>query len=273
MTLNDAEFALVAREVKTRSGAVLARDLGGAIVIKLTPLARREGFATVHELIAAARIRPDGALWNGIADYLTQSETRFFRDRAQFDAIRKNLLPNALTRRGHERVRVWSAGCSTGQEPYSVAMIVDEMRAEGVNAAVEIVATDFSERLLDKARSGLYTQFEVQRGLPIRKLIGHFEKAGDLWRISDRLRASVKFEPHNLLKHPGTLGQFDIILLSHVLGAFDAETRAAVMARIVDALAPEGVIVLGVGETMPECEGLVCTDGFVTRPSAKRAAA
>ena len=99
-----------------------------------------------------------------------------------------------LTRRGHERARIWCAGVATGQEAYSIAMIIEDMRAEGLNPAAEIVASDFSERLLDKARSGLYTQFEVQRGLPIRKLIAHFEKAGDLWRISDRLRASVRFE-------------------------------------------------------------------------------
>jgi chemotaxis protein methyltransferase CheR len=270
--LNEAEFALVAREIKTRTGAVLTRELGGAIEMKLTPLARREGFATVHELIAAARIRPDGNLWNGVADHLTLSDTRFFRDRATFNSIRTSLLPDALTRRGHERVRVWSAGCSTGQEPYSIAMIVEELRNEGLNAAVEIVASDVSERLLDKARSGLYTQFEVQRGLPIRKLIAHFEKAGDLWRISDRLRASVKYEQHNLLKHPGHLGSFDIVLLAHVLPAFDVETRATVLARVADVLAPEGVIVLGAGETA-EIEGLRCVGGVLSRSKNTRVAA
>jgi chemotaxis protein methyltransferase CheR len=153
-------------------------------------------------------------------------------------------------------------------------MTLEGLRDTGVNAAAEIVASDFSDRLLDKARAGLYTQFEVQRGLPIRKLIAHFEKAGDLWRISDRLRASVKFENHNLLKHPGPLGSFDIVILSHVLGAFDAETRTAVIAHAADALAPQGAIVLGVGETLPEnCAGLDLTGGVVTRKIAAKAAA
>lgn len=272
--INDAEFALIAREVKTRSGAVLTREMGGAIEIRLQPLARRETFGSVNEMISAARIRPDGALWTSIADYLAQSETRFFRDRAQFDKLKAHLLPDAIARRGHERVRVWSAACATGQEPFSIAMIVEDLRAEGRNPAVEIVGSDLSERLLDKARAGLYTQFEVQRGLPIRKLISHFEKAGDLWRITDRLRASVKFEQHNLMKHPGALGQFDIIVLSHVLGPFDAETRTAVVMRATDALAREGVIVLGAGETLPEgCEGLSCVDGVVSRKKTARAAA
>jgi chemotaxis protein methyltransferase CheR len=272
--LNDAELALVAREVKMRSGAVLTRDMGGPIAVRLQPLARREGFASVSELIGAARIRADGALWNAIADNLAQSDTRFFRDRSQFEKLRTRLIPDAAARRGHERVRIWSAGCATGQEPYSLAMIADELRKDGLNTAIEIVATDLSERLLEKARAGLYTQFEIQRGLPIRKLIAYFEKAGDLWRICDRLRASVRFENFNLMKHPGTLGQFDIVLLAHVLSSFDHETRLAVLARLADALSPEGVLLLGAGETLPEgCETFTLENGLARKPESRRVAA
>ncbi len=272
--LNDAEIALVAREVKTRSGAVLTKDMAGAISIRLQPLARREGFGSVPELIGAARIRADGALWNAIADNLAQSDTRFFRDRSQFEKLRTTLLPEALKRRAHERVRIWSAGCATGQEAYSIAMIVDEMRSEGLNPATEIVATDLSERLLDKARAGLYTQFEIQRGLPIRKLIAYFEKAGDLWRTSDRLRAGVKFEQHNLMKHPGQLGQFDIVVLAHVLPAFDQETRVDVLSRVADTLTPNGVLLLGAGETLPEgCEAFTLEGGVARKPNTARVAA
>lgn len=272
--LNDAEFAMIAREVKARSGAVLTRDMSGAIELRLMPLARREGFGSVHELVGAARIRPDGALWNSVADYLALSDTRFFRDRALFQRLRTDILPTTLVRRGHERIRVWSAACSTGQEPYSIAMLIDELREQGLNPACEIVATDFSERLVEKARAGLYTQFEVQRGLPIRKLIAHFEKAGDLWRISDRMRAAVTFAQHNLLKHPGAFGQFDIILLCHVLGSFDPETRRGVITRAADALAPGGAIVLGEGETLDqECEGLVFEDGLLRKKDSARVAA
>jgi chemotaxis protein methyltransferase CheR len=272
--LNEAELALIAREVKTRSGAVLTRDMGGAIALRLMPLARREGFGTVHELVAAARIRAEGTLWNAVADHLAQSDTRFFRDRANFRRLFTDIIPGALARRGHERIRIWSAACSTGQEPYSIAMQIEELRELGLNPAAEIVATDFSERLIEKARAGLYTQFEVQRGLPIRKLIAHFEKAGDLWRISDRLRASVAFSAHNLLKHPGALGQFDIVLLCHVLGGFDPETRRAIVMRVADTLAPNGVILLGEGETLPEeCEGLALTDNMVLAHSVSRSAA
>jgi chemotaxis protein methyltransferase CheR len=269
--LNDAEFALVAREVKARSGAVLTRAMGPAIAMRLQPLARRENFTSVPELIAAARIRPDGALWRGVSDALVQSETRFFRDRRHFARLNSEILPAALARRGRERVRVWSAGCSTGQEPYSIAMIVEDLRAAGLNPAVEIVASDVSERLLEKARTGLYTQFEVQRGLPIRKLIAHFEKVSELWRISDRLRAGVRFEAHNLLKHPRDLGQFDVIILARVLPSFDHETRLAVLSRVADALRPEGVLMLGAGETLPEgCEELGQERGLLRRRGAVR---
>jgi chemotaxis protein methyltransferase CheR len=272
--LNEAEVALIAREVKVRSGAVLTKDMAGAIAIRLQPLARREGFASVPELIGAARIRPDGALWNAIADNLAQSDTRFFRDRSQFEKLRTDLLPNALAKRGHERVRIWAAGCATGQEAYSIAMLVDEMRHDGLNPAVEIVATDLSERLLDKARAGLYTQFEIQRGLPIRKLIAYFEKAGDLWRISDRLRAGVRFENFNLMKHPGQLGQFDVIMLAHVLPSFDQETRVDVLRRVADALSPDGVLLLGAGETLPDaCDCFTLEAGVARKPANKRVAA
>lgn len=272
--LTDAEFAIVAREVKSRTGALLSRELTNAASLRLTPLARRENFNTVPELIAAARIRPDGALWNAIAEALLLAETRFFRDRALFQRIREEILPAAIERRGHERVRIWSAACATGQEAYSLAMIIEDMREAGLNPSAEIVATDFSGRLIDKARSGLYTQFEVQRGLPIRKLIAHFEKAGDLWRIADRLRAAVQFEPHNLLKEPGNLGRFDIILLCHVLPAFDEETRLAVLSRVAEMLSPHGVLILGAGEPYPDgVAGLSIENGIAVRAAGARRAA
>ncbi|MBL8531761.1 MAG: protein-glutamate O-methyltransferase CheR [Hyphomonadaceae bacterium] len=272
--LSEAEFVLTAREVKARTGALLTREMAAAAETRLAPLARREGFSSVSEMISAARTRPDGRTWAQIADALLQSETRFFRDRALHQRFITDLLPQAIARRGHERVRVWSAACASGQEPYSIAIALEDMRAEGKTPACEIIATDISERLLEKARAGLYTQFEVQRGLPIRKLIAYFEKAGDLWRISDRIRASVKFDSHNLMKHPGALGQFDFIFLCHTLPGFDVDARLAVFNRALDALSPEGVLLLGEGETLPDgAEGVTLEHGVVRRAKAARAAA
>lgn len=273
--LSESEFVLVAREMKARTGAVITRDMSAAAEIRLQPLARREGFGAVSEMIAAARIRPDGRLWAQIADHLLANDTRFFRDKAQFAKLRSQILPDAIARRGHERVRLWSAACASGQEPYSLAMTIEALREDSGRAiAAEIIATDISERLIEKARSGLYTQFEVQRGLPIRSLIAHFEKAGDLWRISDRLRAAVRFDTHNLMKHPGALGQFDIIVLAHTLPHFDAELRGEIFTRAADALAPGGAILLGAGESLPDgVESFAEHDGVVTRAKNARAAA
>ncbi|MBY0564115.1 MAG: protein-glutamate O-methyltransferase CheR [Hyphomonadaceae bacterium] len=272
--LTDADFATIATEVRARSGAVLTPDMGGAIEIRLQPQARREGFTSVSDYVAAARTRLDGAIYSAIADSLAQSETRFFRDRSVFKRLKEELIPQALQRKGRERIRIWSAACSTGQEPYSIAMTIEDLRESGSDPTAEIVATDFSERLIEKARSGLYTQFEIQRGLPIRKLIAYFERANDLWRISDRMRAAVRFEPFNLMKHPGQLGKFDIVVLAHVLSGFDLETRRGVLARVAEVVAPEGCIIFGAGEPLPEgVEGLRFENGVVRPARAARVAA
>jgi chemotaxis protein methyltransferase CheR len=273
--LTDSEFAFISREVKARSGALLTPEMNAAAEQRLQSVARREGFSSVSELLTAARVKQDPKVWGAIADALVQTETRFFRDRATFQKLRTEILPDLFARRG--LLRIWCAGCATGQEAYSLAMMIEAMKAEGALGA-EIIATDVSERLLDKARSGLFTQFEVQRGLPIRQLIAHFEKVGDLWRISDRLRASVRFEQHNLLQHPGVLagarGHFDLVLCCNVINSFDQPTRRATLERVSDVLAPGGVLILGAGENFPDgVDGFEADGSVVIRRSAARKAA
>ena len=262
--LTDAEFAFVAREVRARTGAHLTREAIAPAEQRLLPLARRESFSSVSEFLTAARTRQDGKLLGAIADALVYSDTRFFRDKAAFQRLRTEILIETAQRKRGERIRIWSAGCSTGQEAYSLAVMLEDMKAEGFPGA-EIVATDVSERLLDKARAGLYTQFEVQRGLPIRKLIAHFERAGDLWRISDRMRASVRFEQHNLLQHAGHLGAFDIVLCCNVMTSFDQATRLATLERIADVTAPGGALILGAGEASEAVEGLDFAQNFARK--------
>ncbi len=273
MMLGEPEFQFVARETKERSGAILTPEMGPLIEQRLTPIARRENFGTVSELVSAARTRGDGKLSAAIADALVQSETRFFRDRAAFERLRNDILPTLAQRKG-AALRILCAGVSTGQEAYSIAMLAEDLRQEGLILAADIVAIDVSERLLDKARAGLYTQFEVQRGLPIRKLIAHFEKAGDLWRISDRLRAGVRFEAHNLLTSLAPLGRFDVILCCNVLSAFDPMTRVITVERLNDALESEGALLLGAGEALPEGgNGFAERGGVFVKTNAARAAA
>lgn len=238
---SDSEFAMIAREIKSRTGYALTREHASTMETRLMALQRRENLSSVNELIAAARA--DGRLWNAIAEAIAVQETRFFRDRALFQALRTEILPALMQRRG-KPLQVWSAGCSSGQEPYSLALTLDALRSEGKPGG-EIVATDYSERLLEKARAGLYTQFEVQRGLPIRTLITHFEKVSDLWRIADRLRALVRFEQHNLLSDASRLGSFDLVVCCNVLQGLDPAARTTVLENIAGALAPDGVLVTG----------------------------
>jgi chemotaxis protein methyltransferase CheR len=271
--LGEPDFAFVTREVKTRTGIVLGRDTNALAETRLIPLSRREGFASVSELIQAAKIKADGKMWGAIAEALIQSDTRFFRDRAMFARLREETLPDLFRRRAGQGIRIWCAGAGGGQEAYSLAMLIDDLRNQGFPGA-EIIATDISERLLDKARSGLYTQFEVQRGLPIRKLIAHFEKTGDLWRISDRQRAAVRFEPHNLLQEPSAIGPVDLVLCCNVINGFDAPTRAATIERIGATLMPGGVLILGEGEQPPDgTQGFVGAGACLVRDPTRRAAA
>jgi chemotaxis protein methyltransferase CheR len=270
---SDAEFALLAREMKARTGQTLAREFGAAIETRLMSPQRRENFATVGELIAQART--DARYWNAIIEALIVHETRFFRERALFATLRNDILPRLMEARARP-LKAWSAGCSTGQEAYSLALLLEELRAQGWIGG-EVLGTDCSDRLLEKAHAGVYTQFEVQRGLPIRTLIANFEKSGDLWRIADRLRALTRFEKHNLLDDPRTLdGPFDVIVCCNVLLPLDAEARATVLDNLSAVLNPGGVIVANEADVFEDAMGYAPTGavpGLFVRDVRHRVAA
>ena len=245
----EADFAFVAREVKTRSGLVLTPDKSYLMETRLAPIARKENLASVAELAAAARLRRDERLIWQITDALTTNETYFFRDRKPFELLRDRIIPELQQARADRRLRIWCAAASTGQEAFSIAMMLDDLRAAGRGVEVEIVATDLSERVLEKARAGLYTQFEVQRGLPVRMLIRHFEKVGDLWRIADRIRAMVRFQRFNLLDDIRPLGVFDIVVARNVLIYFDPDAKRQTLEKIATQSADDGVLILGTSES------------------------
>lgn len=263
--LPDAEFSFIAREVKSRSGLVLTPDKAYLLETRLAPIARREGLVGISELIAQARTRRDEKLIWQITDALTTNETFFFRDKTPFDLLRETALPTLLQKRGPKaRLRIWCAAASTGQEPYSIAMILDELRASGRGVDAEIVATDISDRVLEKARAGLYSQFEVQRGLPAPLLCRYFEKAGDLWRISDRLRSMVRYQRHNLLEDCRALGRFDIVFCRNVLIYFEPDVKRSALERIASCTAEDGYLLLGAAETV-----MGITDAFSSIPDRR----
>jgi len=236
--------------VLSRSGVVIDPTKIYLIESRLAPLVRREGFASHTELIQAVRSRRDDKLMWALTEALTSNETSFFRDGAPFDQFRDEILPELAARRGERPIRVWSAACSTGQEPYSLAMIVDAERPKLPSVQIELFGSDLSERCLEKAQTGLYTQFEVQRGLPIRLLVRHFEQADELWALSPRVRQMVRWRRINLLADLRALGRFDVIFCRNIVSAFEEGVRRRVLEQLANALPEDGRLVLGLDETV-----------------------
>lgn len=249
--MNFDDFKFVARLLKERSGLVLRSDKAYLMESRLNPVSRRHGFKGFDELAAAVRADQDGDLMKQVVEAMATNETCFFRDRQPFDQFRLVVLPHLLAHReASKTIRIWCAGCSAGQEPYSLAIILkeNEARLEGWN--IEILATDLSEPVLEKARQGLYSHFEVQRGLPISLLIKYFQREDDRWRIDKAIRGMVRFEHFNLLDDPRALGAFDVVLCRNVLIYFDKETKSAVLERLAGATVDDGFLYLGSVETI-----------------------
>lgn len=248
--MNSQDFEFVAQLVHSRAGIVLTPDKAYLLESRLAPLARKEGLPSIDDLIQVVRGRREERLVAQMVDVMTTSETFFFRDRTPFEHLKEAVFPALAPVRRGQRIRVWSAACATGQEPYSIAMLGEQnpMMTQGV--PVEIVGTDISDRCLERARQGLFTQFEVQRGLSIQMLMAHFTQQDDHWRLSERIRNQVSFRKHNLLESAEPLGRFDVVLCRNVLTYFDAATKAAVLERIAGQLNPGGFLILGAAESV-----------------------
>ena len=249
MNVND--FDLICRILKERSGLTLSKDKAYLLESRLLPVARQWKLAGLDELARLVRGQPDETLLRAITEAMTTNESFFFRDTKPFEQFQNLVLPRLLEARAHKRaIRIWSAACSTGQEPYSLAMILDEQAKLLSGWRVEILATDLSTEILDRARSGLYSQFEVQRGLPITMLVKYFQQVGERWQISARIRDMVTFRPFNLLDDLTPLGCFDVVFCRNVLIYFDQQTKAKVLDRIARQMAGDGFLYLGGAETV-----------------------
>lgn len=245
------DFQLFSKLVYQRSGLVLTQEKAYLLDSRLMPVARRWNMKDLSELAGALRMRNDEALMADITDAMTTNESSFFRDQKPFDQFRQLVLPKFLAARANtKKLRIWSAACSNGQEPYSLAMILDEEASKMPGWSVDIVATDLCRDVLEKAKQGVYTQFEVQRGLPITMLVKHFTQVGDKWQISKAIRDKVKFQPFNLLESMASLGQFDIIFCRNVLIYFDQPTKGKVLESMARQMPNDGVLYLGGAETV-----------------------
>ncbi|SEJ55655.1 CheR family methyltransferase [Demequina mangrovi] len=243
MTLAPDSFDFVATLVRRRSAIQL--DVGKEYLVesRLAPLARSAGAIDVEAFIRS--VRANVTLHDQVVEALTTNETSWFRDRHPFDVLKDTVIPDAMTRRGGQ-LRVWSAACSSGQEPYSIAMTVAEHFPQ---LRASIVATDLSESVLAQGRAGQYSQLEVNRGLPAPLLVKHFERKGPVFEVSEQLRSMVTFRRHNLLDAPPLGGPFDVVFLRNVLIYFDVATKRDVMRRVRSVLAPGGWVLLGAAES------------------------
>lgn len=261
--MNSPDYEYLRKLLKERSGLDLSSDKQYLIESRLLPLARKAGLSGIPELVQKLQ-GGSSALITSVVEAMTTNETFFFRDKVPFDHFRDTIMPEVLkARAGRRSVRIWCAAGSTGQEPYSLAMTLKEMGAALTGWRIEIIATDLSQEVLEKAKAGVYSQFEVQRGLPIQHLVKYFKPNGETWQINPELRAMIQHRQLNLLQDFSNLGTFDVIFCRNVLIYFDQETKINIFNRLARQIEPDGFLVLGAAETVV---GL--TDTF--RPIAER---
>ncbi|TMK50696.1 MAG: protein-glutamate O-methyltransferase CheR [Alphaproteobacteria bacterium] len=262
MTPLDYEY--LRKLLKERSGLDLSADKQYLVESRLVPLARRVGVTGIPELVQKIKSGGADVLTTEVVEAMTTNETFFFRDKIPFDYLRE-ILPALMQARANRRsLRIWSAASSTGQEPYSIAMLLKEAGQALAGWRIEIVATDLSQGVLEKSKAGLFSQFEVQRGLPIQLLVKHFTQVGELWQLNADIRSMVQHRQLNLLQDFSHLGMFDVIFCRNVLIYFDQDTKAAIFERLVKPLEPDGMLMLGAAESV-----VGITDAFKPYPEKR----
>jgi chemotaxis protein methyltransferase CheR len=258
------DYEYLRKFLKDHSGLDLSADKHYLIESRLLPLARKSGLNDISDLVQKLKGGP-APFVTQVVEAMTTNETFFFRDKIPFDHFREVIVPEIVKARANRKsIRIWCAAGSTGQEPYSLAMCVKEMSAALAGWRVEILATDLSQEVLEKSKAGIYSQFEVQRGLPIQMLVKYFKQTGELWQINPDIRAMVQHRQLNLLHDFTQLGVFDIIFCRNVLIYFDQDTKVSIFNRLARATEPDGFLVLGAAETVV---GL--TDAFKPFPDRR----
>jgi chemotaxis protein methyltransferase CheR len=277
------DYDFLRKCLKERSGLVLSADKQYLVESRLLPVARKAGLGGLGELVGALKRGNADALATTVVEAMMTNESFFFRDKTPFENFRSTVLPALLSARQTSRsIRIWCAAASTGQEPYSLAMSLREMERNITGWRIEVIATDLSNEVLEKARQGIYSQFEVQRGLPVQLLIKYFTQIGDMWQIAPEIRAMVKYRQLNLLSDFSHVGLFDLIFCRNVLIYFDQETKINVLNRLAQVTAGDGYLVLGAAETVVgltdsfktvgELRGLYAPSPRASRPPAPAAA-
>jgi chemotaxis protein methyltransferase CheR len=245
------DYDYIRKLLRERSGLVLSSEKQYLVESRLLPVARKAGLNNLAELVTALKAVPHSSLSSTVVEAMTTNESFFFRDKLPFDNFRDVLMPALLHARAQERhIRIWCAAAATGQEPYSLAMALREMGSRLAGWNIEIFATDISQAALEKAKAGLYSQFEVQRGLPIQMLVKYFTQVGDQWQIFPEIRAMVTYRHFNLLQEFSAFGFFDVVFCRNVLIYFDQETKIGVLNRLAKAMRADSYLMLGAAETV-----------------------
>ena len=259
------DFDYICRMLRDRSGLVLNQDKGYLLESRLTPVAQRHGLAGLDALIAKLRAGGDDALSVEVTEAMTTNESFFFRDEHIFTGFRDSILPRIMeARAAHRHLRIWCAAASSGQEPYTLAMILKEAGAKLDGWKCEIIGTDISNQILKRASDGLYSQFEVQRGLPVQLLVKYFEKDDQMWRIAPEIKSMVQYRKFNLLENMSILGSFDIVFCRNVLIYFDQVAKGDILGRIAQLMPADGILVLGGAESV-----VGITDQFIPDPDQR----
>ena len=249
--MNSDDFNFIRELVKDQSGLTLTEDKAYLVENRLTPLVRKREMNSIEELVAAARSNGSGELVRDITEAMTTNESFFFRDIKPFDIFRDEIMPQLVESRcDRKSIRIWCAAASTGQEPYSIAMLLKEAASLFEGWRCEIIGTDISNEVLERARNGIYSQFEVQRGLPIQFLMKYFKQDGNEYQIDSVIRDMVDYREFNLLHDPKSLGSFDVIFCRNVLIYFDPPTKAQVLEKIGANMPADGLLFLGGAETV-----------------------
>lgn len=249
MTLDPGAFAYVSDLVRRESAIVLAPGKEYLVESRLLPLAREAGLADVDAFVARLRTAPDRNAVRSVVEALTTNETSWFRDGTPFEAFRTTVIPDLLQTPAHRRISIWSAACSSGQEAYTIAMLLAE-NVLPLGRSAEILATDISTEMVERTRDGSYGQLEIGRGLPAPMLVRHFQRSGTQWRVNDQLRAMVRAQQLNLADQQWPyLPVFDVVFLRNVLIYFDTATKRSILQRVRKVLSPQGFLFLGGAET------------------------
>ena len=250
MAISKTDFEYISQLTRNQAAIVLEAGKEYLVENRLTPLAEQEGYGSLEKFISELRSKPVNGLHHKVVDAMTTNETSFFRDFHPYETLRKHILPKLIQQRAATRqLTIWSAACSTGQEPYTLAMLLREHFPQLKDWRVTILATDLSPTVLKTAQAGNYSQFEVNRGLPAAYLIKYFTKEGERWSIKPELKKNIEFRPMNLIQSWPIMPPFDLVFIRNVMIYFDVDIKKMLLKRIRNCLLPHGYLFLGTAET------------------------